>query len=254
MNPHTHAVHADHGALTQSEPETVHRWVVFGTDTIYLSHLSMFSMPEHAIQVIVAAEFVDSDGSPSTAYPDDRRAHPNQRLYTLDPVPFVLSDVLPADSRPPRRTTLNADLYRNHLEQQSTDPHLIAAGIDVRIARVVHTHRYDPDATPLGQLTYVLFGAGSETYLAHFITRPPDFDQIIRVQVDHGLSADQLAGGVRLTVDSRANTLDDRIKEGAGAVAGTLHTVSGDSPVTVTPDIEFYCNSDQDMTTPPRRH
>jgi len=124
----------------------------------------------------------------------------------------------------------------------------------VHIARTVHTHRYDPDAAPLSQLTYVLFGAGSETYLAHFITRPPDFDQIIGVQVDHALPASELAGGVLLTVGGRPNTLDDRIQEGAGAVAATLHSASGDIPVTVTPVAQFYCNSDQDMTKPPRRH
>jgi hypothetical protein len=38
------------------------------------------------------------------------------------------------------------------------------------------------------------------------------------VKIDHDLPDEQLAGGLQLTVPSRANTLDDRIKEGAGTI------------------------------------
>jgi hypothetical protein len=215
MNPHANA---EHGAHAHTEPETVHRWVVFGTDTVYLSHLSMFSMPEHAVQVIVEAEFAERDGSPSSVYADDRRAHPKQKLYTLDPAVFALPDILPSDGRPPRRTTLEADLYRNHVEQPKTKPEVIGSGLEVRIRNIVHARTYDPDAPELPFLQYLLFGKGEETYLAHLITRPPDFDQIIRVKIDHDLPEERLAGALRLTVPKRANSLDDRIKKGTGTI------------------------------------
>jgi hypothetical protein len=75
-----------------------------------------------------------------------------------------------------------------------------------------------PDAQPLSNIEYMLFGKGEDTYPAHFITRPTDFDQIIRVKIDHDLPDEQLPGGLQLTVPKRANTLDDRIKEGAGTI------------------------------------
>lgn len=248
MNPHEHAGHPG------SEPETIHRWVVFGSDPVYLSHLSMFAMPEHAIQLIVTATFAESDGSPSTAYRDDLQAHPNQRLYTLDPAVFVLSDVLPTDSQPPRQTTLQADLFRNHVEQPPTKPEMIASGIEVRLSSVVLAHRYDAGTAPLGKLEYVLFGDEKASYLAHFITRPPDFDQILRVRLDQDVPADELAAGIRLTVPDRANDRGVKIEEDGGPVSAILHRAAGDTTVTVTPEFQFYFNFDGDMSRPPRPH
>lgn len=239
MNPHQHDGHGGHGGHT--DPETIHRWFVFGDNTVYLSHLSMFSMPEHAIQVIVEAEFAERDGASSTAYQDDRMGHPKQKLYTLDPAVFVLPDILPSDSTPPRRTTLEADLYRDHVEKDNPEKEMVASGIEARIKHVVHARRYDPAAQPLTDLEYVVLGKGGETYLAHLITRPPDFDQIIGVTIDHPLSDEQLAGGPRLTVQQRANKLADRLQEGSAAVPAILHSADGDIGV------EFYCNFDRDM-------
>lgn len=247
MTPHEHAGHSGHDTATQTDAASVHRWVVFGADRVYLSHLSMFSMREHAMQVIVQAEFVEPNGSASTTYADDRRSHPKQKLYTLDPAAFVLPDILPTDSKPPARTTLEADLYRDHVEKDNPDKELIAAGIDVHILQVIHARRYDPHAHPLSALEYVLFGDLTEPYLAHFITRPPDFDQILRVTIDGDLSAELLASGSRLTIPNRANTLNDRLKEGEASVPAVLHSAGGDITVEVKPEVEFYCNSDADM-------
>ena len=244
MTTHEHAGH--HGP-TGTDEATVHRWVVFGTDRIYLSHLSMFSMPEHAMQVIVEAEFAKPDGSPSTAYSDDRQSHPKQRLYTLDPELFVLSDILPTGSRPPRQEALQTDLYRDHVEKNNPERERIAKGIEARIRQAVLANSYDPNAAPLSNLEYVVFGDADELYLAHFITRPPDFDQIIRVTVKGEITTDALSGGIRLTVPERANTLKDRLKEGDKAVSAIVHGGNGDVTVEVKPEVEFYCNSDRDL-------
>jgi hypothetical protein len=251
MTTHTHH-DGGHAGNTghATEPETIHRWVVFGDSTVYLSHLSMFSMRIHAIQLIVEAELFNADGAPSTAYSDDRRARPDQRLYTLDPEVFVLSDVLPLDGQAPKRPSLKADLYRNHREQPATGPKRIAQGIDVRIRRVVYAHRYDLAEEPLSNLQYLLFGDATDSYLAHIVSRPPDFDQILRVTVDPEVPADQLAAGLTLTLPDRANALEDRLSEGSDAVAGVLHT-DRDLTVQLKPGAQFYFNSDGDMTDPP---
>jgi hypothetical protein len=165
----------------------------------------------------------------------------------LDPAIFRLPDILPTDSTPPRRTTLEADLYRDHVEKESLERGVIGAGIEARITRVVHARHYDSHAAPLTDLEYVLLGNGGETYLAHFITRPPDFDQIIGVTLDRALSDEELANGPRLTVPNRPNKLGDRLQEGVGPVSAILHSADGDVSVTVTPGVQFYCNSDRDM-------
>jgi hypothetical protein len=242
-----HAGHSGHMGAMQTDGPAVHRWVVFGAERIYLSHLSMFSMHEHAMQVIVEAEFVERNASPSTAYRDDRRHHPAQRLYTLDPAVFVLPEILPTGSEPPARTTLRADLYRDHVEKDNPAKELIAEGIDVHILRVVHAHRYEPHPQPLSDLEYVLFGDVAEPYLAHFVTRPPDFDQILRVMVDGELSAKLLAAGSRLTIPGRANTLVGRLEEGEATVPAILHSGGSDIAVGIQPEVEFYGNSDADL-------
>jgi hypothetical protein len=253
MNQHMHmdmGTHGDDAGASDADhthdPQMIHHFVVIGADTMYLSHLSMFSMAEHRIQLIVEVEFAELDGSPTTAYQDDRKAHPGQKLYTLDPGKFVLSDILPEGSHPPRLSTLKANLFRNHLEQGDTNPEVIASG-EVRIKRVVHARWYEPDPQPLSNLEYLLFGKGTETYLAHFITRPPDFDQLLRVNVDHDLSDEELAHGVRLTVTDRANALEDKLEEGGAAVPAVVHGASGDGNVTVEAVTELYCNHDADM-------
>ena len=96
-------------------------------------------------------------------------------------------------------------------------------------------------------LEYLLFGDATEPYLAHFITRPPDFDQILRVVIDGDLPAESLASGSRLTISSRANTLDDRLAEGEATVPAILHSGGSDIAVGIQPEVDFYSNSDSDL-------
>jgi hypothetical protein len=88
----------DHPMVTgTADPPLTHRMVVFGRDTVFMSHLAMFSMPEHAYQVILQTHLTGGDADPAQAYRDDRLQHPEVDFYTFDPTPFVL----PA-SCPPR--------------------------------------------------------------------------------------------------------------------------------------------------------
>jgi hypothetical protein len=48
-------------------------------------------------------------------------------------------------------------------------------------------------------LEYLLFGKGTDLFLAHLITAPPDFDQVLGVKVTgHQFTADELANGVHV--------------------------------------------------------
>jgi hypothetical protein len=132
-----------------------------------LIFLPMFTDPDHAIQAILEATFTDDGGNPQAAYVEDRR-RTGTRMYTLEPKRFVLSDLVSADpgDHPPRRT-LNGAIVRGHFERGGTP---ILEDVVVEVTNIVHFRELDPDTQELPQLRYLLFGKGSELFLAHLIT------------------------------------------------------------------------------------
>jgi hypothetical protein len=237
-----------HGHAGSTDQPMRHRMVVFGRDTVFMSHLSMFSMPEHAYQVIFEAELTGDGTDPQQTYRNDRKSHPEVQFYTFDPLPFVLPDILPTQDRPATTTTFGGDLYRNHVERSDPPPVEIAADVTVNVKNVVHGRRFDVHAPPLTQLQYILFGRGEEVFLAHLIARPPDFDQLIQVSVSPGFSDDDLSRGLAVTVEGRRNMEGERIQGSEqGSAAATVHTATGLVTVKIDPVAELYLNDDTDL-------
>lgn len=237
MNTHQH----DHGTGQHppDDPPGGHGMVVLGTGTVFLSHLPMF-MPVHDYQVILEAEFVGGDGLPQEEYVEDRKSHPDQLLYTLKPRPFVLPDILPQGARPPRLASFGGGVHRNHFERPGTSPEEIAQDVEVRVRNVVHGRKFDVAAVRPGDLSYVVFGRGAEVYLAHLISRPPDFDQLIQVRIDHDLSDEELGLGLLVTVPDRADSSAERIRPTDGKVPATLRSGDSDIAMMIEPGAEFY--------------
>jgi hypothetical protein len=152
---------------------SVHGMLVVGHERVYLSHLPMFHSP-HDYQVIAEAVLPPDALS---VYLRDRAAHPEQKVYTLVPEPFVLPDMI-AYPHP-----FSADLYRGHFEREGI---VIARRISVRISHVIYSQQFDPGASHPAHLRYLAFGDPSgEQFLAHLITAKPDFDQVIET---HGIA------------------------------------------------------------------
>jgi hypothetical protein len=62
-----------------------------------------------------------------------------------------------------------------------------------------------PTAKKPRQLEYLLFGKGQEFFLAHLITKAPDFDQVLSVATaDHAFSDEELAKGVHVIFPGKA--------------------------------------------------
>jgi len=120
-----------------------HHMVVFGHESVFMSHLAMFSVPEHAYQVILEAELTGSDNDPQQIFRQDWEKHPEVAFYTFAPESFVLSDLLPAAGQPPKAATFSGDLWRNHLEQPETQPVEIASGVTVNVKNIVCGRRFD---------------------------------------------------------------------------------------------------------------
>lgn len=194
-------------------PLGVHGMAVLGHNDIYLSHLPMFHAP-HDYQVLVKASF----GAAGQIYLDDVAAHPEVSLYTFFPEQFVLSDLWPGSAgEPPRRTSFSGRLFRHHFEQPEAHPEepvALASDVTVEVEEVLYHRRFDPDARRPEQLTYVLVGAGDERYLAHAVTRAPEFDQLVALEPTDGLDVDSSHDAVDLIVPSRSDDVDQRIRAG----------------------------------------
>ena len=217
-------------AAAEDDPN-VHGMLAFGEQTLFFSHLPMFDlnadrtqfMSPHRFQVIVQAAFTPEQ---MASYIKDRKANPKTQFYTIDPKPFVLTQVFEPKGAP-KLTAVTATVVNGHFER---DPHHHVPGlkgVKINIARVVHGREFDPRASKPPTLEYLLFGRGPERFLAHTIFAPPDFDHVLAVK---SLSADlndrDLEQDVRIAIPDHKNIAKERLREGQ-RVDGMLHIGSG---------------------------
>ena len=214
-----------------------HGMLLFGEQRAYLSHLPMFKSP-HFYQAVFEVTLSKEGAEPLAGYLEDRRAHPEARMYGFAPIideadedpltdAFVLTDlVTPADPHdpqsPPIRSSFKGHIFRGHFETfhehekaESHPPKPIHGLEDVAatvtnafVFRKFNVHRTLP------QLEYFLFGNKRELFLSHVITRPPDFDQVLGVRVEgHQFTDDELRRGLLVTFPGRENSAERKLDE-----------------------------------------
>lgn len=207
------------GFPIEDAPNT-HNMMVVGEQTIFLSHPPMFDdlnraktdyTSPHRYQVIVETDFVKNGKSLRESYAKDRRSNPSVRMYTLNPKEFVLPRLFA--TTPPLVRSFRAKVFRDHLERGGR----VISGLEsvtVNVKRIVHAHKFDPTAARPEALEYLLFGKGTELFLAHRIVKPPEFDQLLSVMITGRTFTDeQLSQGLRVSVSGKANTAPTRLKE-----------------------------------------
>lgn len=209
----------DARAHAAAMPAAYHEFQVFGDRTLYLSHYPMFSSI-HAYQVILQAHLEGADGEDVTAaYRNFRRAHPGVGLSlspaypSADATPRRHDWVLPAEVHAGGR--FNADLHWEADPEQFADMaarRYVARNVTVVIDRVLRFQMFYPDTARPVALSYLLFGAGDEWWLAHGLTVHPDFDQILRVTPEGGVP--ETVQPLELTVRGRPNAEDRRLRAG----------------------------------------
>ncbi|MDX2530915.1 hypothetical protein [Streptomyces europaeiscabiei] len=244
--------HGGHTHHTDGHPEpdapAFHGMAVVGSGTPFLSHLPMPGAP-HNEQTIMQAAF----GAAHSAYRNDRKAHPEARLYTFTPEVFTLSDLYPGEAgEPPARTSFTGSLFRNHFEQPEAHPEMpveIASGVVVEVANVVNHHKFTAADQQPEELTYLLFGKGPERFLAHWITGP--FQPTSRQEFDHLMTADvqglevsddQLRHGIKVTVTGRPDEPAGKLRERERAAA-VAAVNGGQVTVEVEAATELYFES-----------
>ena len=214
--------------LEESDPPATHNMLVIGEKTVFLSHLPMFdSLIEdksdytsmHRYQVILEAKFIRNGKDVTGTYMKDRQSNAGIKMYTLQPARFVLARLFTPNADSPALRSFKATIFRDHLERNG-EPIEGLEDVVVKVNKVVHARKFDPSQEKPAQLEYFLFWKGDELFLAHLITKPPDFDQIVAVKaVGHRFTNEELGNGVRVLLPERSNAATQRIKEDEQAKA-----------------------------------
>ena len=229
-------------SLQQAHAEQ-HNQLLLGdptADNFYLYHLPLFmndpQFHPHNFQVILEAHLAEPEHA--AALSEDQAKNPDI-IYSAAPDRF--DQTLLALDYPghPPLPELGAAIHRGHLERGGESLFGVNAdgdGVKVpfQIDRVVHFREFAPDAGKGTGLHYVLFGGA---LLAHTLTAPPDFDQILRVKIES--QSELPADGLYLTIGDRSNKVEDRLAPGQSISCS--HTGAQASEVTIAVESELYC-------------
>lgn len=202
---------------------------------VYVSHLPMFMSP-HDFQVIVRVT-----GEAAGRYGDFVAHFGSSDIYTFEPEPFALEELDPLGEGGPARKSFGGKLFRGHFERGGSE---IASDVSFEIEQVVHFRRFGSVAEGAAQeLRYLGFGESDAAFLAHFITGPPDFDQILNVEITSpgGVSDEDLRRGVVIGAPGRPNDFEARLQEGEVFSGEVQAGSAGDSaPIELTVASEYY--------------
>ncbi|MFO0680318.1 MAG: hypothetical protein U0169_27590, partial [Polyangiaceae bacterium] len=225
----------------------VHGMVMFGHDTVYLSHIPMFTRP-HDLQLVVEATVETSDPRLPTRF--------GGALHTFRPRAFSL-DALKEGSL----TRIVGTVFRGNFEDGGRP---ILSDVVVRVTRVVLARELrggipaPVDAgSPMDAAMdasdvvvaapnheWLVLGDKSHASLVHLVGAAPSFDQIAAVSVDAaGLSDVALAKGVFVAPVAAPARSD--ITEGS-TVSVTLDGLPGTIAVTK----ELSCLEGPDFASP----
>lgn len=218
--------------VMREDSRNTHNMLVIGQKKIYLSHLPMFDgvnedktdyTSPHRYQVILEVSFKGGLKDLQSIYSDDRRKNAGIKIYTLNPEKFVLSRLNAGSPQNPLLSGFKAKVFRGHLEKGGQ----VVRGlenVDVKVIRIVHFRKFNPQSSQLAELKYLLFGSSQETFLAHYINKPPDFDQVLSVKVDgHSFTDAELGKGIETTIQGKSNQASERIKV-AQQITGIMQT------------------------------
>jgi hypothetical protein len=197
------------GARVSVDPTVAtHGQLLFDQSILY--HLPVFmtdpwSHP-HNFQVALEVELSDDARAAIAA---DQAAHPDS-IYTAVPPRFAQTSlVIDVPGHPRKDAFEQLVVFRNHFERAER---VEIARTPARIVRVLHFREFAPELPKPAELGYVMFGSGDSLALAHLLSAPEDFDQILTVEVD-GADAD-LTAGWSLGFPTRSNKVGERLKVG----------------------------------------
>ena len=156
------------------EHPAVHGMLIVGTSNVFLSHLPMFHAP-HDYQAIFEVTLSEQGTDATAIYQEDRRTS-GERVYTWVPKPFALPSLFhlrqggAADAGHDFSRALRARRDADHVGSRARGGHACAVRPQVHPVRC---------ATVTPAVSAVRHD--DEPFVAHVITRPPDYDQILSI-------------------------------------------------------------------------
>ena len=194
---------------TPPAPKANHGFYLLGEQSLLLAHIPMFMAP-HQAQLFMQIDLLTSDGKDAAPiYLKDKKS-----TGTLEYV--LVSDQLElptlAPDAPNRLQSFTGNLYRGWPfdRQWHLNPNqLLIPNVTIKVTRSI---LYSSIATPttLKELTYYCFQTPETTYLAHVLSKPPDFKHILTAKVS-GLGPQAAQGAVRLQFPGVANRVINRL-------------------------------------------
>ena len=77
----------------------------------------------HRYQVILEARFSSGGQDVTALYTEDRKSHPETKMYTLNPTAeFVLAKLFTPDAQAPELSSFRATVFRGHFERPGKHP------------------------------------------------------------------------------------------------------------------------------------
>jgi len=200
-------------------PSSNHGFYLLGERTFLLSHIPMFMDPHQAQLFLEVGLSISGGADPVKIYHEDQKKNPGS-LYVLVTDPLVLPTLAPDAPKPLRAFT--GKVYRNWPFDDMAKAPVVIPALDIKVIRSIFFRRF-VGAKPLSKLSYYCFHTAESTYLAHVITQPPDFDQILTAEVsgaDPGHHALELEFAVTNTI---AHKLAPKHGENGVFVPGGKH-------------------------------
>lgn len=167
-----------------------HGFLMLGTRSLFLEHLSMFSMENHRYHIVLKAAVAE--------YAMARYLAESSR----DPArPYILGNVetdrftMPEVQTGARRFFV-ADIFADVPNDPNKDKPLLH-NVRVSIERVICYRPFDDNASYPETATYLLYGGEGEAFLSHCMVKAPDFQQaVLLVEPPGWLPPTQLEAGV----------------------------------------------------------
>ena len=229
-------------------PAAVHGMVLFGSDTIYASHIPMYHVPhdwQALFQVTLSHPTVDAK-----ALYLQQVASGVQPFITIEPSPLVLTKLLNGQIH-----SFAASLYRGTFEEDSQK---LLQGMTVTVKTVLFQQHLSLDAAALPRLTYLLIPTSlTSAMLVHRISAPDNFDQIVQVKTVATPLPTTPTGTVSTVVfPGVADTSAARLRAGDAieltrTADGWSATISGGnslSPTALNVVADFYCTPGPDFS------
>lgn len=176
-----------------------HGFIMTGTETVFLNHLAMFHMRDHRYQLILRISLPDYAMS---RYVADQQENPNT-TYVLGNVQFDLMTIPQIQNG--ELNSFVADIFRGLPQDPNKDAPWIH-NVRTTIERVVYYRHFDFSMAYPTSLTYLVYGAGTEAHMAHYMTKQPDFQHILSlVELPDWVPPQQLEAAFHINVPGLPN-------------------------------------------------